>query len=326
MPTLVPTAASTPLPFVNELFVLPIVIVLLLLGQPYCLASDWGYENLERAPGQQTGRQAAPATSRQQAVQAMSRQQAVEEFNRREAAPESQKRRAVEDWLQLYTFIAGEQLSAEQKFKFRKQVEQPASSHQEDQLLSVLRFWPKIRQVTNRNLDQVESYRSLLKALLRAQLHYKPESIVGGREFALELLGPSRIAVPGDPPLTEAAINSYCDMACFLFEQKNPGRSMDVTENRAFFAKVIEDKFKNAPDAAAKEAMSSFDLNWAQFKIVWTDATPVQRKELLKQWTEPSSAGSNTLSGANNAASNPVLNQVLKEGPWNLLSGKVAGL
>jgi hypothetical protein len=115
-------------------------------------------------------------------------------------------------------------------------------------------------------------------------------------------------------------------MACFLFEQKNPGRTMDVAENRAFFAKVIEDKFNNAPDAAAREAMSNFDLDWAEFKIAWAAAAPAQRKELLKQWTEPGSSHTASIGFTSNLSPNSTLALVLKEGPWKELKGKITGI
>jgi hypothetical protein len=285
------------------------------LMQTGCLANDWGYENAERG---QTVKQKEADYS---AVERTPR----EEPSWHQPQTESRKQQAVGDWLQLYSFVSGDSLSSEQKVQFQKQLGQFNTLQQTDLILSVLRFWPKVKLETTHNLDQVEGYRSLFKALLRMQLNYQPQSIAGGKDMAYEILGPSRIAVTGDPPLTEAAVNSYCDMACFLFEQKNPGRTMDVTENRAFFAKVIEDKFKNAPDTTAKEAMSNFDLNWAEFKIIWAGATPAQRKDLLKQWTEP---GSNTVSmwAAGGISPSSTLSIVLKEGPWKELKGKVAGL
>lgn len=297
------------LPYVRAAMLVVSTGAALYLMQAGCLANDWGYENQK-------------STVEQPAAEESYFHREPQRESLHVAHTESQKKQAVEDWLQLYAFVAGDQLSNTQKVEFRKQLEQPAAPKEEDRLLSVLKFWPKVRLETVTNLDLVEGYRTLFRALLRVQLNYKPESIAGGKDIVTEVLGPSRTAVTGDPPLTEAAVNSYCDMACFLFEQKNPGRTMDVAENRAFFAKVIEDKFKNAPDTAAREAMSNFDLNWAEFKIKWAIADPTQRKELLKQWTEPSSNASTS----GRISVNSTLSLVLKEGPWKELKGKIEGL
>jgi hypothetical protein len=85
-------------------------------------------------------------------------------------------------------------------------------------------------------------------------------------------------------------------MACFLYEQKNPDKTLDATDNRAIFAKVISNKFAQAPDFKARMSMAYFDISWAKFRLNWFFAKkPDERKALLaivgsKQGSEPTIA------------------------------------
>ena len=172
---------------------------------------------------------------------------------------------------------------------------------------SISSFWPLVKKKIA-DEDQLANYRLLFRALLRHR------STLGSidpaeKEMLREALGPERVAVSGDPPLTEAAITAYTDMACFLYSQKNPALSVDADDNRELFEKVIRMKFQDAPSKADKAAMNNFPLSWARFRILYTDATPAMRKTLEKRTV--SEAGLNGLE-----IQNPPLEKVLKSQLW----------
>jgi hypothetical protein len=89
------------------------------------------------------------------------------------------------------------------------------------------------------------------------------------------------VAVAGNPAFTEEAVEAYADMACFLYEESNPGKSINAFDNRAMFASVVCEKFRNAPSAKDKDAMAAFDLSWSKFKCAWESASEPTRKAML---------------------------------------------
>jgi hypothetical protein len=117
------------------------------------------------------------------------------------------------------------------------------------------------------------------------------------------------VAVPGDPPLTEEAIDAYADMACFMYEQRHPGKTIDATDNRAIFASVICNKFSEAPTASDRKAVANFALSWAKFKIAWMRASSEKREEMLSHLE----AGSKSA----NESNDQLIDLIIRSGPWS---------
>ncbi len=126
-----------------------------------------------------------------------------------------------------------------------------------------------------------------------------------------EVLGPERISVAGDPPLTEDSVDAYGDMACFLYEQAHPGKSVDAVDNRAIFASVIANKFNDAPTPNDKRAMANFALTWAKFKVMWLSADQTDRVTLLEQ------VASGKVPALQKQVSDPLVSEIFSHGPWH---------
>jgi hypothetical protein len=198
-----------------------------------------------------------------------------------------------QSWVQLFELAGAQQLENQQTQEILDLVQSKlnGSAAQKQEALSILVFWPKLTAYLGAHEDQRENYSSLLRALLR----YKARNLTGGfsggtepdqeaaneANIISEVLGPQRLSVPGTVPFSEDAMNAYADMACFIYERRNPGKSVDALDNRAVFATVVSQKFKDAPTKKDQEAMAAFDLSWAKFKIVWTQADESQRAALL---------------------------------------------
>ncbi len=187
---------------------------------------------------------------------------------------------AVSDWLELLNLASKQPLDDDQKSRFRSQLQQKLQTDRRAEVLSILKFWPQAAKDISFGIDQREGFASLFRALLRFESKSKQLSAEDGVILA-EVLGAERIALPGDPPLTEEAVDAYADMACFMYEQRHPGKTIDAIDNRTIFASVICQKYNNAPTPTAKKAMANFALSWAKFKIAWADAGPPQREQLL---------------------------------------------
>ena len=167
-------------------------------------------------------------------------------------------------------------------------------------------FWPEVKKLVVTDDGIAEDFGYLFRALLRLSCSAKlipPNQI----EVIKAILGPERVAVEGTPPLTEEAVDSYADMACFLYERKNPGKTIDADDNRAVFASVIMGKFKDAPSDQAKRAMANFALTWAKFKVAWDLAPEENRPQLLKEL--------DTASGAA-ALQTALEKKIFNNGPW----------
>jgi hypothetical protein len=215
-------------------------------------------------------------------------------------------------WLEMYESATPGQLTDDQIVRI-KEFYGALLGKSDPRAVAVLGFWPKLRVYLERNPDRHENYSSLIYSLLRARTRPGTSTASGAQQdetdLIAELLGPVRIAVQGAPPLTEDAVDAYADMACFLYEQKHPGKTIDAMENRAMFSNVIMQKYKDAPKPADRAAMTNFPVGWAKFKVLWAGADEAGRKALLTKLTAE---------GVQNTAhtpTDPMLAQVLKNWP-----------
>ncbi|MGE0265272.1 MAG: hypothetical protein AB7V06_21555 [Candidatus Obscuribacterales bacterium] len=228
-------------------------------------------------------------------------------------------KKAAECWLQLYGLVApiakngrlieGDDLSAnlspEQKSRFRSYLAGGQSNKNE--VVAILDYWPQVSDRI-RDLDQRGNFRLLFRALLRLKARSKSTS-EAEKQVIKDSLGPEVVAEPGDPPLTDEAIAAYADMTCFLYEKKNPGRTVDADDNRELFSMVLKGKFRDAPSDRDRAAMANFPLNWAKFRILYTDADEGDRDLLLRKLANAS--------GTRNATvANQLLEKVLVSSPW----------
>lgn len=220
--------------------------------------------------------------------------------------PSKKNERAIAYWVDLINLISQTELSTEDKQKIRDEVkavldsELPASQDRKRCVLEIIDFYPALIVQVQDNPELRQPYTDLLRALFRLVLNEAPGDLFLSETTVRMLLGPSRLAYSETniqkPQLTEDAINAYSDMACFLYEQKNPDKTLDATDNRAIFAKVISNKFAQAPDFKARMSMAYFDISWAKFRLNWFFAKkPDERKALLaivgsKQGSEPTIA------------------------------------
>lgn len=220
--------------------------------------------------------------------------------------PSKKNERAIAYWVDLINLISQTELSTEDKQKIRDEVKAvldsdlPALQNKKKCILEIIDFYPALIVQVQDHPDLGLLYTDLLRALFRLVLNEAPGDLFLSETTVRMLLGPSRLAYSETniqkPQLTEDAINAYSDMACFLYEQKNPDKTLDATDNRAIFAKVISNKFAQAPDFKARMSMAYFDISWAKFRLNWFFAKkPDERKALLaifgsKQGTDPTKA------------------------------------
>ena len=197
-----------------------------------------------------------------------------------------------ECWAQVYELAGKQKLDPQQREELSSlvQMQLKGTPAQQEQARSVVKFWPKLTDYLTAREAQRENYSALLRALLRfrsrnlavaAQAPNADDAATNEFNLISEVLGPQRLTVPGAVPFSEEAVNAYADMACFIYELKNPGKTVDAVDNRAVFAAAVSEKFKSAPTKRDQQAMAAFDLSWAKFKIVWTQADDKQ-KEILK--------------------------------------------
>lgn len=211
----------------------------------------------------------------------------------------------VECWSQIYQLAAGRKLAADELKKLTELLRKSPNQGQ-----AVLGFWPKVTDYLVSKPSQTENYSRLLRALLRWKARSAPAGSEAESAFISQILGPTRVAVQGTPAFSEEAVEAYADMACFLYEQSNPGKTIDAFDNRAMFASVVCEKFRNAPSDKDKQAMAAFDLAWAKFKVAWDGANETTRASMLAALQK---------TGANSANANvqdPVLKAVLEN--WKL--------
>ncbi len=189
-----------------------------------------------------------------------------------------------------------------------------------EEVLSILKFWPKMMSELRNKPEMEMHYADLFRALLRLYEKTGSEKIeiegspyTSDTDVITELLGLERLAVSGSPSFSEDAVNAYADMAIFIYEQTHAGRTIDGPDNRTVFAKVVVQKFNDAPTDADRRAMASFDLAWAKFKIIWFDADEGTRKVLLDKLVQKGAASSLSVT------KNPLLETVLSNWPWKTM-------
>lgn len=218
---------------------------------------------------------------------------------------------AVADWIKLYAFVSEQELSPEQKGRLTEILQTKLKSARTREVTGILEFWPRVESASAASPQQKDNYKALLRALLRQQYARIAPENEAEKGLIGEILGPTRIAAAGSPPLTEDAIEAYADMACFLYEQNHPGKTVNAMDNRMVFAGVIRGKFMEAPSEKDKAAMAIFDLTWSKFKILWDGANEHNKQKLLAAWTHKNA----TTAGA--MPTDPTLDAVLKNGPWS---------
>jgi len=222
------------------------------------------------------------------------------------------ERKTINDWLEVYALVAQEhKLSDEQRERFSKELAKCVNGSDKSNFEPVLSFWPLVQKSIKNNAEQKENYRSLFKALFRLQLHSGSLS-EHESNILTEILGPERIAVPGTPALTEEACDAYGDMACFMYSQNNPGKTIDAMDNRTIFSSVIQRKFTEAPSIADKLSMANFALKWGKFKVLFADATEAQKEQLADQITGKAKGSKKP------DVPNPSIESIMTHGPWML--------
>lgn len=278
---------------INMLLARSLILITVILGVSLPLyAADWGYEDIDPAPNPVAG-------STGHAGNILGIPAATEQTS------------PIEQWVELFSFVSPTlPLSEETRESIRSTLEKKLEGPKAAEVTGIEKFWPQLQKAVLKNPAQENNYVSLLRALLRMQYRTYMGTTSGDQDIIAQVLGPARIAVPGDPPLTEDAVDAFADMACFLFEQKNPGRTMDATDNRTLFARMVADKYKEAPTVKDKQAVVNFGVDWSRFKILWTDSNEAQRKLLLQKWT---GAGSSSI------PANPTVLAVMQNGPWSSL-------
>lgn len=328
----------------------PLAVCLLLInGRAGAAASDWGYEGESEKPAavspiaptkpvESKPAPPKPQTKTAATVKALSDLDSwLEIFALIASSPEDDDRNAVRK-LETLSPELKENLSRFIKSKLDAKV--PVYQ-------GISPLWQEIRTKVDHSIDYKESYRMLFRALTRHWLLKtdKAASFDGKTATALaltpadsqnapaqpqapapkldatgeseelftELIGPSRIAEPGNPPLTDDAIKAYSDMTCFLYAKKHPDKSVDQDDNRLIFAGVVRDKFINAPSAQAKLAMSNFDLTWASFRCRYLDSSPAEKERMSITVSAPVKAASGDSTAA---LTNKTILSLFSKGPW----------
>lgn len=219
-----------------------------------------------------------------------------------------------QSWVELFELVACQPLSDAQKCRYAATIGRLTHGPLREELVAIQSFWPAVAPRIKASAEFRESFRSLFKSLLRMQERAKALDEERSAIVA-EVLGPERVADLGPPPLTEDAVDAYADMACFLYEQKNPGKTIDATDNRAVFASVVLNKFKDAPTEADKRSMVNFAVTWARFRIIYAEASDNEKARLLGELEKKGTA---TVAGL----SNPTVDHILRNGPWSKLIGR----
>jgi len=233
----------------------------------------------------------------------------------------------VKTWLEILGLVAplsdpeelapypdfSKALTAEQRDRFAEMVSTMLSEQPET--TSVTAFWKGLKPKL-KNDEQRANYRLLFRALLRLRLNSGAAS-KNEQELIQEALGPQRMVVEEDSevPFSEDAVNSYTDMAMFLYERHNEGKDINTDQNRALFSKVVRGRYKEAPTDADRAAMNNFPLNWAKFRIAYTEADEAGKEVLEKAITSEDGVSRAT-------PRNPALDSVLQAPLWATLIAK----
>lgn len=302
------------------------------------MAQDWGYEYSNSEP--QTGKVSQPPTKVQKqaapappcAVQRSSQaptkaSTASTPRASDQAPPTSQPLTEKQCWLELFAVCASSPvdddrkdleklatLASEQKKELEAFIDKRSDSLAYKALAPI---WKELRPRIFSELDYKDSYRLLFRALLRHALGDAKTSLSASeKEMFQTLLGPARISEMGPPTLTEDAINAYADMTCFLFQKRKPDRSIDGEENRQVFADVIKQRYMQAPDLRAKQAMCNFDLTWACFRCRYLALNESGQARLSKLM-----AGGDGKGELKAELTNPEMLKIFAMGPWSEKKG-----
>jgi len=224
------------------------------------------------------------------------------------AAASGKSTPVVEDWIELYELVSKEQITADQKTRYKEALAHKLTTARGVEVSQISEFWPEVRGRIKTSEDEKAAFAAFFRALLRFVLKSKNVS-EDDSTILNELLGPERIAVPGDPPLTEDSVDAYGDMACFMYEQSHPGKSVDAIDNRTVFASVIARKYTEAPTDKDKRAMSNFSLSWSKFKVMWLSANEADRKQLYEQIAMGKPPASDI--------KDPLITTIFANGPWH---------
>lgn len=220
----------------------------------------------------------------------------------------SEDKRALTEWLELFQLTSRQPLTDQLKSEIRYDLLKQIAQGSKAEVSSIHLFWPQAKSMIDQGQDQHDSFASLFRALLRFTCRTNQTPLISPVLVA-QILGPERILLPGDPPLTDDAIDAYADMACFMYSQQNPGKSIDAVDNRAIFASVICNKYTQAPSPADKKAMANFALTWSKFKASWAIAGQ-ERKEQLVASMQYKAAKPNT-------PEDELVDLILRKGPWS---------
>lgn len=215
---------------------------------------------------------------------------------------------AIDDWLELFDLVSKEQVTADQKARYAEALNHKLTTPRGVEVSQITEFWPEVRGRIKNSEDEKAAFAAFFRALLRFVL--KSKTVTEDDSTVLsELLGPERISVPGDPPLTEESVDAYGDMTCFMYEQAHPGKSIDAMDNRTVFASVIARKYSEAPTDKDKRAMANFSLSWSKFKVTWLSANESDRKQLFEQYTMGKPPSSDI--------KDPLITTIFANGPWH---------
>ena len=217
--------------------------------------------------------------------------------------------KTINQWLSLYSLVSSRKLSPPEELEIRKSVRKLLIGNERESFAAINYFWPLIENEMRMNPEQKANFKDLFRALLRLESHSASVSRTESDTLS-SVLGLERIAVAGNPNLTEEAVDAYADMACFLYEQKHTGKTIDAMDNRVIFASVIAKKFEEAPNDADKQSMANFALKWSKFKILYAKADEAQKADLIKRIRGSSPKELEV------TVKCPALDAVLSHGPW----------
>ena len=277
-------------------------------GAALAASDDWGYGSSSQKPEQQPLKAGPPQRLKPGDIRnpkgtvGRGRYQKIDHGT---TPPLAGNKAAADDWIELYNLVSKEPLSDEQKSRLRAALLNDIKSGHRDDLAAIVQYWPSVKDLMEKHPLSQEGFAALFRALLRFQTRSKKSA---DADRVAEVLGPERIAHPGDPPLTEEAVDAYADMACFMYEQNHPGKTIDATDNRAIFASVIMKKYEEAPTPKDQRAMANFALTWAKFKISWALASDEGRQGLVKSLeagTKPPHQPGDEL-----------IDRIIRGGPW----------
>ncbi|MBS1956764.1 MAG: hypothetical protein JST89_21425 [Cyanobacteria bacterium SZAS-4] len=227
---------------------------------------------------------------------------------RSKPATSAGKGTAVDQWLELFDLVSKEQVTADQKTRYAEALNHKLTTPRGVEVSQITEFWPEVRGRIKNSEDEKSAFAAFFRALLRFVL--KSKTVTEDDSTVLsELLGPERISVPGDPPLTEESVDAYGDMTCFMYEQAHPGKTIDAMDNRTVFASVIARKYSEAPTDKDKRAMANFSLSWSKFKVTWLSANESDRKQLFEQYTMGKPPSSDI--------KDPLITTIFANGPWH---------